>query len=85
MFEEVSRNETAQLAISHQLICFEQETSVLGANAPTWTICATTSDAHGVSDINSVSWFPTEKHGDWLASGGDDGNVNIWRYIEDDV
>ncbi|KAF9162405.1 cytosolic iron-sulfur protein assembly [Actinomortierella ambigua] len=36
--------------------------------------------AHGTSDINSVSWSPLAQHGDWLASGGDDGTVRIWRY-----
>ncbi|KAG2184237.1 hypothetical protein INT44_009252 [Umbelopsis vinacea] len=64
---------------------FTEESSAQAVNAPTWNISASVSDAHGVSDINSVSWFPTEKHSDWLASGGDDGLVNIWRYIDDDV
>ncbi|CAO3659979.1 unnamed protein product [Umbelopsis ramanniana] len=64
---------------------FTEESSVQDVNAPTWNISASVTDAHGVSDINSISWFPNEKHGDWLASGGDDGVVNIWRYIDDDV
>ncbi|KAH8548718.1 WD40-repeat-containing domain protein [Umbelopsis sp. PMI_123] len=63
---------------------FDEESEVQNVNAPTWLISASVADAHGVSDINSVCWYPTEKHGDWLASGGDDGIVNIWRYVEDD-
>lgn len=40
-------------------------------------------NAHGTSDINSVAWYPNEEHGDWLASGGDDGSVRIWRLVRD--
>ncbi|SAM08892.1 hypothetical protein [Absidia glauca] len=54
----------------------------LDDNAPTWTSVATTNDAHGVHDINCVSWYPNETHGDWLASVGDDGVVRIWRLVE---
>jgi WD40 repeat protein len=36
-------------------------------------------DAHGVSDVNSVSWCPTEVGEGLLASGGDDGLVKVWR------
>ncbi|KAG0305142.1 cytosolic iron-sulfur protein assembly, partial [Dissophora globulifera] len=39
--------------------------------------------AHGTSDINSVAWYPNADHGDWLASGGDDGSVRIWRLVRD--
>lgn len=39
--------------------------------------------AHGTSDINSVAWYPSEDHADWLASGGDDGSVRIWRLVRD--
>ena len=39
--------------------------------------------AHGTNDINSVAWYPNEEHGDWLASGGDDGSVRIWRLLKD--
>jgi WD40 repeat protein len=63
----------------------KKECTDLDTIAPTWNICTAASDAHGVSDINSVCWFPTEKHGDWLASGGDDGNVNIWKYTDEDI
>ena len=41
------------------------------------------SSAHGTSDINSVAWYPNEDHADWLASGGDDGSVRIWRVVRD--
>ncbi|KAG0354733.1 WD40-repeat-containing domain protein [Gamsiella multidivaricata] len=40
-------------------------------------------NAHGTSDINSVAWYPNEEHGDWLASGGDDGSVRIWKIVRD--
>ncbi|KAF9585393.1 hypothetical protein BGW38_002596 [Lunasporangiospora selenospora] len=46
-------------------------------------VLAATKNAHGTSDINSVAWYPSEEHGDWLASGGDDGFVRIWRIIRD--
>lgn len=44
---------------------------------------AEVNEAHGTSDINSVAWYPNEDHGDWLASGGDDGSVRIWRVVRD--
>ncbi|KAG0166882.1 cytosolic iron-sulfur protein assembly [Apophysomyces sp. BC1034] len=53
------------------------------ANAPTYTSIADVQDAHGVHDINGVSWFPTAAHADWLASVGDDGLVRIWRLVLD--
>lgn len=40
-------------------------------------------NAHGASDINSVAWYPNQEHGDWLASGGDDGSVRIWSLVRD--
>lgn len=36
-------------------------------------------DAHGVSDVNSVSWCPTSTGEGLLASGGDDGLVKVWN------
>ncbi|CDS11291.1 hypothetical protein LRAMOSA03554 [Lichtheimia ramosa] len=50
-----------------------------------WEATAKIEAAHGVHDINHVSWFPSEVHRDWLATAGDDGVARIWRYIEDDV
>ncbi|KAG0740379.1 hypothetical protein G6F57_001525 [Rhizopus arrhizus] len=50
--------------------------------SPIYKNIATEQDAHGVYDINGVSWFPHETHGDWLATVGDDGMVRIWRLIE---
>ncbi|KAH8116080.1 WD40 repeat-like protein [Phellopilus nigrolimitatus] len=36
-------------------------------------------DAHGVSDVNCVTWCPREGFGDVLASAGDDCAVRVWR------
>ncbi|CEG69381.1 hypothetical protein RMATCC62417_05467 [Rhizopus microsporus] len=51
-------------------------------DSPIFKNIITEKDAHGVYDINGVSWFPNERHGDWLATVGDDGIVRIWRVIE---
>lgn len=35
--------------------------------------------AHGVYDVNCVTWCPRKGHEDYLASCGDDGSVKVWR------
>ncbi|ORX55168.1 WD40 repeat-like protein [Hesseltinella vesiculosa] len=60
-----------------------KDSETLDDNAPSWNVVASVKNAHGVHDINAVAWFPTDKHGDWLASVGDDGVVRIWRLIAD--
>lgn len=39
------------------------------------------SEAHGVSDVNSVSWCPRQDHSDVFATAGDDGSVKVWRIV----
>ncbi|CAO3685049.1 unnamed protein product [Rhizopus stolonifer] len=51
--------------------------------SPIYKNIATEKDAHGVYDINGVSWFPHKTHADWLSTVGDDGVVRIWRLIEE--
>lgn len=43
-------------------------------------------EAHGVSDVNHVSWCVREeaKGQGLLASAGDDGSVKVWRIVEDE-
>ncbi|KAL5476790.1 CIA1 [Sanghuangporus weigelae] len=36
-------------------------------------------NAHGVCDVNCISWCPREGFEDLLASAGDDWSVRIWR------
>jgi WD40 repeat protein len=36
-------------------------------------------NAHGIHDVNHVSWCPQSKHANFLASCGDDGLVKIWN------
>ncbi|CAO3651492.1 unnamed protein product [Cunninghamella echinulata] len=62
---------------------FEKDKEVLDDNAPTWNPISTIKDAHGVHDINGITWYPNETHSDWLASVGDDGIVRIWRLVQD--
>jgi len=59
---------------------FEQDTSLSSdPNSPNYKMVASVTSAHGTADVNCVQWYPSEKHGDLLASAGDDGVVRIWR------
>lgn len=40
-----------------------------------WTVLAEKELTHGVSEVNSVQWIDDDK----LITGGDDGNINIWK------
>lgn len=42
-------------------------------------LLATLADAHGVSDVNCISWCPREGYEDMLATAGDDCAVRVWR------
>lgn len=43
-------------------------------------------DAHGVADVNCVTWLQREdgKGAGVLASCADDGSVKVWRVVSDD-
>ncbi|CAN3375578.1 hypothetical protein DIURU_005688 [Diutina rugosa] len=43
-----------------------------------WTIVATKEYAHGVYEINSVTFAEADDGSEVIASGGDDGKVNVW-------
>jgi len=43
------------------------------------TLIASVSDAHGVCDVNSVSWCPRKGFEDLLASAGDDMLLRVWK------
>ena len=42
-------------------------------------LIASLSDAHGVNDVNCVSWCPREGYDDHFATAGDDCSVRIWK------
>jgi len=42
-------------------------------------LIAKLSSAHGVSDINSISWCPRKDMENVLATAGDDGTVRVWQ------
>lgn len=42
-------------------------------------LIACVNEAHGVHDVNSVSWCPREGFEDLLATAGDDCSVKVWR------
>ncbi|KAL5514358.1 hypothetical protein ACEPAG_2446 [Sanghuangporus baumii] len=43
------------------------------------SLLTTLESAHGVCDVNCISWCPREGFEDLLASAGDDWSVRIWR------
>lgn len=44
-----------------------------------WEIVSTVDNAHGVHEINALSWSKLDDGREVLVSGGDDGYVNIWE------
>jgi WD40 repeat protein len=45
-----------------------------------WTVIDIKKLAHGVQEVNTVQWCKSYGQGEeWLITGGDDGDVNIWR------
>ncbi|CCM00729.1 uncharacterized protein FIBRA_02769 [Fibroporia radiculosa] len=44
-----------------------------------YSLMARFSFAHGVSDVNTVTWCPHEGYEDILATAGDDGVARIWK------
>ena len=56
--------------------------SQLRDNAVTTELIATIENAHGVCDINCVSWCPRSGFEDYLATSGDDCTVRIWQIVK---
>ncbi|GAA5805326.1 WD40-repeat-containing domain protein [Helicostylum pulchrum] len=74
----------ASVSGDNSIRIFEKDTeATVNENEPTYKNIATKKDAHGVYDINGVSWFPTKLHQDWLSTVGDDGLVRIWKVVLD--
>ncbi|GEQ66402.1 hypothetical protein JCM33374_g65 [Metschnikowia sp. JCM 33374] len=48
-------------------------------NESKWEIESSTPSAHGVYEINCVSWCNLSNGTEVLVSAGDDGNINIWE------
>lgn len=48
---------------------------------PEHRLIATLSSAHGVNDVNTVSWSPRAGMEDILATTGDDGVTRVWKII----
>ncbi|KAJ8143496.1 hypothetical protein OY671_003373 [Metschnikowia pulcherrima] len=48
-------------------------------NGPKWEIESIIKSAHGVYEINCVSWCNLSNGNEVLVSAGDDGSINIWE------
>lgn len=57
----------------------EDEAGKIGVAPPAHRLIASLESAHGVYDVNAVSWCPREGQADLLASAGDDGATRVWR------
>jgi WD40 repeat protein len=74
----------ASVSGDNSIRIFEKDTEASSdEDAPIYKNTITQKDAHGVYDINGVSWYPNENHQDWLATVGDDGLVRIWKLVRD--
>ncbi|KXN80810.1 putative cytosolic iron-sulfur protein assembly protein 1 [Leucoagaricus sp. SymC.cos] len=51
------------------------------AAAPEHRLIATLPSAHGVYDVNTVSWCPRAGMEDILATTGDDGVTRVWKIV----
>jgi WD40 repeat protein len=72
------------LRLSASLIVYPQEPSAdrtAGVNmgTPSHKLIALLHSAHGVHDVNTVTWCPREGFEDLLATSGDDGAARVWR------
>ncbi|KAH6909568.1 WD40-repeat-containing domain protein [Coprinopsis sp. MPI-PUGE-AT-0042] len=47
----------------------------------THDLIATYTDAHGVHDVNSISWCPRKGFESLLATAGDDGSIRVWNVV----
>ena len=52
---------------------------VYNKTPPSQQLIALLPSAHGVHDVNSVSWCPRTGLEDYLATTGDDGVTRVWR------
>lgn len=50
--------------------------------SPQLVLKTTLENPHGVQDVNVVAWGVTEGLKVVLATGGDDGVVRIWKYVD---
>ncbi|OZJ02634.1 hypothetical protein BZG36_04160 [Bifiguratus adelaidae] len=75
----------ASVGGDNNLRVFRQDVSgSVDEASPIWNLQASIENAHGISDINAVSWHVREDHGNILATAGDDGVVRIWRLTVND-
>lgn len=52
---------------------------------PEHRLIAVFPSAHGVYDVNTVSWCPRKGMKDVFATTGDDGVTRIWKVMPDDA
>jgi len=52
---------------------------VYNKTPPNQRLIALLPSAHGVHDVNTVSWCPRTGLEDFLATTGDDGVTRVWR------
>lgn len=62
----------ASVGADGQLVVYKE-------NGDKWEIESTTKSAHGVYEINCVSWCNLSNGDEVLVTAGDDGNINIWE------
>jgi WD40 repeat protein len=67
------------LLFGTSLIFSPQEPPSADRTAPSHKLIALLHSAHGVHDVNTVSWCPREGFEDLLATSGDDGTARVWR------
>ena len=60
-------------------VCGEQNAiTILQLTQQNLHVVKVLEDAHGIHDVNHVSWCPQSSNANLLASCGDDGLVKIW-------
>ncbi|KAJ8509401.1 hypothetical protein ONZ45_g8426 [Pleurotus djamor] len=59
----------------------DQVSDPMSKTPPTHSLVASVASAHGVYDINAVSWCPRKGYEGLLATAGDDRTVRVWKVV----
>ncbi|KAF9493191.1 WD40 repeat-like protein [Pleurotus eryngii] len=59
----------------------DSDTAPMSSTPPGHSIIAKLEAAHGVYDVNAVSWCPRQGYEDILATAGDDCSVRVWKVV----
>ena len=73
--------ELAVRAISYHVLLLMNPCQTFGENMVEDKLIAHISSAHGVNDVNSISWCPRSGMENILATAGDDCMVRIWEVV----